>query len=110
MRSYLIDELLLSDMDKINTFLMETAIRSDLEKIFWVQLPEDILSGVQFEHHDCRPYVFAVELGTDWIKMEFFIRNLKNFNCSCCGYSTPEQRNFIFNYAHNFIKNLDIKT
>ena len=110
MRSYLIDEISPSDMKKINDFLSQHAIRSELDKIFWAQLHEDLLNDIQFQHLDCRPHVFAIELGTDWIKLEFFIRNLKNMQCKCSDYCTSQQRNFIINFANKIIKDLDIRT
>lgn len=110
MRSYLIDEISYPDMKKIDEFLKENAIKSDLEKIFWVKIPEDILNEIQFQHHNCQPYFFALELGQDWIKLEFFLRNLKNFKCECSGYCTNQQRDFILEYAQGMIKELGIKT
>ena len=110
MRSYLIDEISLSDMEKIDEFLKQNAIRSNLEMIFWVKIPEDLLSDIQYQHRECEPHVFAIELGADWIKLEFFVRNLKDLQCVCSGYCTPQQRVFILNYAHKIIKDLDLRT
>jgi len=110
MRSYLIDEISLSDMKKVNAYLKQNALRSDLEAIFWVQIPEDHLRDIQLQHRDCQSHVFAIEVGTDWIKLEFFIRNLKDLQCACSGYCSPRQRDFILNYAHNIINDLGIRT
>ena len=110
MRSYLIDEISLSDMKKVKEYLKQNALRSDLEAIFWVQLPEEHLRDIQYQHRDCQPHVFAIELGNDWIKLEFFIRNLKNLQCTCSGYCSPQQRDFILNFAHTIINDLGIRT
>ena len=110
MRSYMIDEISKPDMEKIDAHLSRHAMKSGLEKIFWVKIPEDILSPVQFQHKDCQPHVFAVELGTDWIKLEFFVRTLKGFRCQCSSYSSSSQRDFICNYADQLVETLQIRT
>ena len=110
MRGYLIDELSPSNIQKIREFLREHAIRSSLDHIFWERIPDDLLSETQFQHSKCRPHVFAVELGQDWVKLELFVRTLKSMRCDCPGYSTPQQRNFILNFADGMIEQLNIDT
>jgi hypothetical protein len=110
MRSYLIDELSRRDVAKIEAFLDQNAMRSALDGIFWVRIPEDLLSEQQFAHRDCRPHVFAVETGEDWIKLELFLRSLAGMRCPCGGYATRPQRDFIIRFAHAMIRDLDIRT
>ena len=110
MRAYLLDEISASDMEKITAFLKEKSIRSHLNSIFWVEIPVDHLSGTQHEHRSCRPYVFAAELGDDWLKAEFFIRTLEGMGCDCQDYATPQQREFILDFCHTMIDVLDVRT
>ena len=110
MRAYLIDEILPSDIRKIGDFLKKNTIQSGMEEIFWVQIPDDILTALQLQHSECRPHVFSVELGPDWIKMEFFVRSLKNMRCTCPAYCTSQQTNFIINFANGMIGDLGIRT
>lgn len=110
MISYLIDEVPHADLQKISSHLKETAIRSGIEDLYWVPLPEDILSERQYDHEDCKPHVFAVEIGDDWIKMEFFVRTLTDMRCTCSGYATRQQRDFIVRFAHTLIEELGIRT
>jgi len=110
MRSYLIDEIMSSDIEKINAFLKENTILSGLEHLFWVKIPQDLLSEIQFSHTDCQPHAFAVEVGEDWVKLEFFIRSMKNMQCTCPGYCTDQQQHFITNFAMGMLKQLDIST
>jgi hypothetical protein len=109
-RSYLIDELLPSDREKIIEFLKHHAINSELEDIFWIEIPQDVLSDEQYGHRDCQPFVFAIELGRDWIKLEFFIRSLRGLRCRCQDYVTHQQRDFILGFAQRMIESLNIKT
>ncbi len=110
MRSYLIDEISPSHMEKIMTFLKENSAASHLEGLFWVHIPEDLLDRTQFQHRTCRPHAFAVEVGENWVKLEFLIRSLNNMNCVCQGYGSKQQIDFIIRYAHNLIKHLGVKT
>ena len=110
MRTYLIDELPPSKIEEIRAFLGEHAIRSSLNQIFWVRIPDDLLSEIQFQHSKCKPHVFAVELGPDWIKLELFVRTLKSLRCDCPGYCTDQQTYFILNFADGMIEQLKIDT
>ncbi|MBN1850376.1 MAG: hypothetical protein JW932_17530 [Deltaproteobacteria bacterium] len=110
MRYYLIDEISKKDMEKINIFLTDHAVQSEMEGLFWVQIPESLLGPVQTIHRECQPYQFAVELGMDWLKAEFFIRSQGNLRCTCPAYCTHEQGEFILQYLDKMIQTLDIRT
>ncbi len=110
MKFYLIDEISHPDMEKITKELEKVASRSGLEKIIWVEIPKELLSKTQIDHSECRPHVFALELGPDWIRLEFFVRSLQNMRCPCNGYSTPEQVNFTMNYADRLLERLGVRT
>lgn len=110
MRAYLIDEIPPRQMAEIKDFLKEHAIRSSLDQVFWVQMPDDLLSETQYRHIRCRPHVFAVELGPDWIRVELFVRTLESLRCDCPSYSTPGQRDYIFRFADGIIQLLNIRT
>jgi hypothetical protein len=110
MRAYLIDELSFTDMEKITHFLTKNAIRSNMDEIFWIRIPEGLLSETQLQHIDCQPHVFAVELGKDWIKLELFVRNSKNMQCTCQGYCTSKQITYVTQFAADMIKHLGIRT
>jgi len=55
MRSYLIDEISLADLEKIAEFLRLKATQSGLGKIFWVSLPPHLLSPKQARHPSANP-------------------------------------------------------
>ena len=110
MKSYLVDEISPSDIKKINEFLDRNAIQSPLEKLYWIQLPANLLSDIQSQHTLCQPHAFSIELGHDRIKVEFLIRSSKNMSCLCQAYCTPRQRNFILGLIDNMITDLSIRT
>jgi len=110
MRSYFVDEISPSQKEKIKAYLIEHALSSDLNEIFWVKLPDDLLTEAQSKHRDCHPYVFAIELGRDWIKAECLIRSLNNMKCEAQAYCDPRQWVFITKFVHGIIKDLGIQT
>jgi hypothetical protein len=110
MRSYLIDEISLSDLGKIEQFLRLKTIRSGMEKIFWVFLPPHLLSPKQAQHTQCQPHVFSAELGVDWIKFEFFVRSMNGVGCECQDYCTREQEQFVLQWASELVLDLEVET
>ena len=110
MRAYLIDEISPSDMEKIGGYLRSNAVGSGLEKVYWLEIPKDLLNETQIAHRQCQPYVFAVELGAGWIKLEFFSRSLKGMTCNCQSYSSTSQIEYIADFAHEMLETLGIKT
>ncbi len=110
MRSYLIDEILPGDLVRLRDRLKAEARPSQLDQIFWVPLPEPLLEKTQAEHLECRPHVFAVEFGRDWIKLEFFVRSAKTLRCTCPAPASVAQREFILGYADRLLETLRIRT
>ena len=110
MRAYLIDEISPSDMEKIGGYLRSNAVGSGLEKVYWLEIPKDLLNETQIAHKHCQPYVFGVELGSGWIKLEFFSRSRNGMKCSCQTYSSPSQLEYITRFAHEMLGNLGIHT
>ena len=110
MKYYLVDEISGQDLKKIDHFLEENAQRSQMEKIFWIEIPEDLTKELQTDHDQCRPHYFSIELGTDWIRAEFFIRTLSKLRCECNGYANSKQKEFIYRFMEGILGELDIGT
>ncbi|MFO7783945.1 MAG: hypothetical protein ACQET7_00065 [Thermodesulfobacteriota bacterium] len=110
MRAYTINEISRDDLAKITGFLQEHALSSPLEGLFWGRVPDELLDERQAAHPDCRPHVFGIEVGEDWINLEFFIRSLPDMQCPCSGYATRRQLDFIIEFAHSMIQDLGIRT
>ncbi|MGQ9688648.1 MAG: hypothetical protein ACUVXF_07690 [Desulfobaccales bacterium] len=110
MRQYLLDEISRSDYPRLRDYLSEHAQASGLQDIWWVDLPEDLLSPDQFEHHDCQPFRFAIELGDTYLRIEFLIRSRNTMRCSCIDYATRSQRDFILAFADRLVEELGLKT
>jgi len=110
MRQYLLDEISRGDILRIRDYLNDHALAAGLEDIWWVDLNEDLLSPDQFEHRDCRPFRFAVELGQNFVRFEFLIRSQQTMRCACIGYATRQQRDFILAFADRLVDDLALRT
>jgi hypothetical protein len=110
MRQYLLDEISKTDIPRIRDYLSSHAQASGLADIWWVNINTDLLSPGQFEHRNCAPFRFAVELGGDFVRFEFLIRSQKTLRCSCIDYATRQQRDFIMAFADRLVEDLELRT
>ncbi len=110
MRQYLVDEIAKPDIPRVRQYLHDHATPAGLEGIWWVELGEELLSDTQQSHAACRPFVFGIELGQDFVKFEFLIRSRQTMRCPCIGYATPPQRDFILTFADRLIRDLKLRT
>ena len=110
MKSYLVDELQPADLRRIHEFLRGKAVCSGMETLFWVEVPNSVLTPLQHEHLACQPLVFALEIGQGFAKAELFLRTLKDMGCPCQDYGTLQQVRFIIEWVNGMLNNLGIRT
>jgi hypothetical protein len=115
MRQYLLDEIARGDLPRVRQYLKEHATASSLNDLWWVDLPEDLLSPEQFAHRECRPFRFAVEVGEpqvgdSFLRFEVLIRSREKMRCSCIDYATRQQRDFILAFADRLVEELALRT
>jgi len=109
MRSYLIDEIAKADVKKAAAHLEAMELAGGLDGIFWLPLPQELLTEEQKEHaEECGPHCMALECDADWIKLELLVRARNKLRCSCVAYATPAQRAHAMDYLDNMLKELDI--
>ncbi len=110
MRQYLLDEIARNDLPRVREYLDRHALAAGLADIYWVDLPEDLLSPEQFAHQNCRPFRFAVEVEDHGVRFEFLIRSRETMRCTCIGYATRQQRDFILAFADRLVEELALRT
>ncbi len=108
MRQYVIDELRPNEIKRIKDYLDNACETSDIGGLYWIHIPDDILSPVQYEHQECQPHCSAVELGDNLVKFEMLVRSRKKIRCNCVQMATSQQRNFILAFADKMMKDLGI--
>lgn len=110
MRQYFVDEISADDVQRISEHLTACAQPAPMQGLFWVDLPEDILSPSQYSHKGCKPFCFSIEVGDDFVKFEFLIRSRQTLRCDCIEYANKMQRDFIMNFADNMLSDKNIRT
>jgi len=92
-------------------FSRHTAYESPIEDIFWINLPQELLTEIQKEHFSsCGPYVMSLEIGDSWIKLELLVRPPSTLSCSCMQYATSEQRKYGMDILDEVFQELQIPT
>ncbi len=111
MRSYYVDELKPEAVIRIKEYLKKNGIKSPISDIFWIEVPFSLLNKTQKEHfNSCGPYIFSLETGIDWIKLELLIRPTSTLRCSCIGYSNARQRQYIIKFIDSILERLNISS
>ncbi len=111
MIQYVLDEIERADIERVRDWLAERADLSGVEDLYWVNFQTDMLSQTQFEHKGCQPHCFAVEVGRSSVKFEFLVRSRINYRCRVCQtYATPQQRQFVLEFADRMVEDLGLGT
>ena len=110
MKQYVIDELQSGDSEKIVEYVKHHFSATGLDQIYWVILPDDLLSDTQKAHRECRPFYVAVELMDTSVKCELLVRSKKRLGCDCICYADRQQRNWVIDQMDLMIDDLGIQT
>jgi hypothetical protein len=110
MRTYLIEDFLPEQLVRIRQQLAELGLSGSLDGIYYLPVPQDLLTDEQREHHsECGPYIFAMEAPDETsLKLELLVRAQGKLRCSCVMYATPQQRAYIMDFLDSFIRDMDI--
>ena len=109
MKQYVIDELRPDDYKKLENFFHDHLSPSRVNGIYWLPVEPGLLTVEQAEHTDCHPLCFAIDLENDRIAFELLLRSQRRMRCSCMGYATETQRNWLIRYADTLLEQLEIK-
>lgn len=108
MKQYVIDQLRPADFEAVKAYLDQNFNPSKVEGIYWISLEKNLLTDVQLEHSECQPFYFAIDLEQNYMACEFLIRTPQKMRCSCMGYATEKQRNWIIRFADAIFEKLEI--
>jgi len=108
MRQYVIDELRKYEVDRIRQYLEKNCEPGGIDRFYWLRMPDDMLTQVQYEHKDCAPFCSGIEVTEDSVIFEMLVRSRKNIRCSCVAFATDHQRQFILNFVDRLLKDTEI--
>ncbi len=99
MQALKIDGLCQEELERIKTVLPKFSQPALIDDIYWIPIPERLLTPTQLEHKECQPHFFAVEIGEDFVSFEFLARTHQRVRCACISPATPEQKVFLMQIA-----------
>lgn len=103
MRQFVIDELSRQERDNLDSYLKRTLVAGSIEGLFWLPIPQDLLSSAQQGHEGCGPFHFGVELEDELLRFELLVRSQSNLHCSCIAYATKAQRDFVLSFIDSML-------
>jgi len=110
MKQYVIDELRSPDHNTLQAFLDNEFGPAEMGGIYWIPLPEDLLSETQAAHEGCQPFFFVADLDETRLALEFLVRTRSAIRCSCIAYATDRQREWLIRYFDAVFEKLNIIT
>ena len=81
-----------------------------MEGLYWIELPQDILSETQKNHNDCAPYCLGVELENRCVRFELLVRSNTNLHCDCIAHATSQQRQFVLDFVDTMLEEEKIRS
>jgi hypothetical protein len=110
MRYLLFDELNNNEINKIKTYLINKTEIGSIENIYWLLLPEEILTKQQTNLlNQFGPFKIAIEIGKTWIKFELLIRSSSIDNIGGC-LANSKQFEYIYNFSNTLVETLNLIT
>lgn len=110
MKQYVIDEFRPGDADKLRDYLEKSFGPAEMQSIFWIPLPCELLSKTQADHKKCQPFYFAVDIDDNRIACELLVRTKNTIRCNCIGYALAGQREWLISLIDAAFEQLGIIT
>lgn len=108
MKQYVIDEFRLEDYEKVKCYLDEHCKAAGLFGVYWMTVPEHVLTDTQRAHTACQPYYVGIELEEDKLSCGLLIRSSTNIRCHCIAYATLEQRNWLIDTLDSMMEQIGV--
>ena len=110
MRQFVIDDLSPMERDNIDSYLKRNLKQGPMIGIYWLVLPEEILTETQKEHTDCSPFYFGVEVEKALVRFEFLVRSNAHLHCDCIAHATSEQRQYVLDFLDTMLDEEQIRS
>ena len=109
MRYFSIDDLRPEEVQSIHARLRDMSLQSDMEGLYWLPVPADLLEPVQREHAaQCGPHVMALDVQENALQMELLVRARNRLRCECVRYATPELQQHMIAWVDQLLRDLGI--
>ncbi|MEJ2032183.1 MAG: hypothetical protein P8Y63_03905 [Deltaproteobacteria bacterium] len=109
MRQIVIDELRRGEKEKAEEFLRRRADPGPMAGIYWLEVPSELWGEGQQGHAGCAPFYFAIEVGEAAVSFELLVRTQATLHCSCIGYATAPQRDYLLGFIDRMLAEQGIR-
>ncbi len=103
MRQFVVDDLSPMERDNIDSYLKRNLKTGPMVGLYWIVLPEAILTETQKKHTDCGPFYFGVEVKKDSVCFELLVRSNVHLHCDCIAHATPDQRQYVLDFLDTML-------
>jgi hypothetical protein len=110
MRQFVVDDLSPMERDNIDSYLKRNLKTGPMIGLYWIVLPDNILTDLQKEHTDCGPFYFGVEVEKDLVRFEFLVRSNAHLHCDCIAHATTEQRQHVLAFIDTMVDEEQIRS
>lgn len=104
MRQFIVDDLSPMERDNIDSYLKRTLKSGPMIGLYWIILPDDLLTDIQKEHTDCSPFYLGVEVEKDAVRFEFLVRSHAHLHCDCIAHTTSKQRQHVLDFIDTMLE------
>ena len=102
---YMCEEIAPAATRLLQQHLQQLDCGSGLEDVFWLPVPESLLSPLQREHAPrCGPYALALIIEETSLSLEFLVRASKALHCNCTAPASPDLRAYALNALDAMLK------
>ena len=109
MRQYTVTELSEKDIETIEKALREKKLQASIDHLFWIPVPDDLLTPLQKEHATtCGPHVMALEVMRSSLNLEFLVRARNKIRCDCITYADDRLMLAMIHRVNDFLSGLGI--
>ncbi len=108
MKLYVVEDLTEEHMRALRERLDAMEMGSGMDGLYWLPLPEALLSDLQCAHTECAPHCMALETTADSLRLELLVRARNRLRCDCVSYASPQLREHMVNYLNTLLDELGI--
>lgn len=109
MRYYVVDDINEDHLKLLADTLKDRGLASSMPGLFWLPIPEKLLSPIQKDHlAECGPYAAALEIVRDGLKLELLARARGRMRCECVSYAPPALRDHLMDQVNALLDELGI--
>ncbi len=110
MHTKYINNISRTDMGKIILDLERRGLKSAVDGLYWLPIPEHLLTSEQKAHAEsCGPHALALETLKNGLCLEFLVRARGKITCSCVGLADETCEAFMLEYLDNMLKELGVE-